>query len=315
MKPVYNVAIHPSGYITGALAHMGLSKRANSEKSKRQRGAGGLTNHGKHIVLDGAALLDKFYHGRLSLLTWTFPPEYCDRIKAKWPTLMRLLLKKLRYWLEKQGLPDHYLGVTELQKNGNPHVHLIFVGRKSRFGNWLMVPALLDKLLFEAVDEVCGGGCDRQRFASAGRVEAVRGHAGRYMAKYLSKGNVGIPKSNAEIFSGVTLSQVSVTDELNQTTASSKDNLSSSVTLLNGWHPSSWYFCDRQLRRAAARAVRRFQLRCNPRHIKHLVEGVFGGRFWEVVREEQIVGFAGFVLPNAIKFLTMYSASDPLYNA
>jgi hypothetical protein len=271
----YTVIVHPSGFVTGSL--LGLSSHPNSEKCDRApRGSKGLTGKGKLTILDACVILAKHYSGQLSFLTWTFPPEYCDQVKANWSRLVRLLLKKLQYWLKKFRLPEHYVGVTELQKNGNPHLHLVFVGRCSRYKGWLVTPSLLDKLLFEAVQEICPE-CDRARFATAGRVEPVRGEPGRYLAKYLSK-----PKLQIQ--------------------TESEPQSSDSV----GWFPPSWWFCSKDLRGAIARSLVKFRLKVSCWVTLHDLFAGAGGWFNLIVREEFAVGWIAFVLPNRVEWITTY---------
>jgi hypothetical protein len=267
----YNVIIHPSGFVTGSL--LGLSNHPNSEKIARApRGSKGLTSKGKLTILDACAILSRNFRGQLSFLTWTFPPEYCDQVKANWSRLVRLLLKKLQYWLAKFRLPQNYVGVTELQKNGNPHLHLVFVGRRLRSSNWLIQPSVLDKLLIEAVAEVCPEAeVEPSRFAAAGRVEPVRGDAGRYLGKYLSK-----PKQ-----------------------AESEHSDSAS------WFPSSWWFCDRNLRNAVANSLIMFRLKISCWAELHDLFTTAGGFFNLIVREDIAVGWLAFVPPNLVVWLTV----------
>ncbi|WP_448572359.1 rolling circle replication-associated protein [Trichothermofontia sp.] len=264
----YTVIVHPSGFVTGSL--LGLSRHPNSEKCERApRGSKGLTSKGKLTILDACAILSKYYPNCLSFLTWTFPPEYCDQVKANWSRLVRLLLKKLQYWLKKLRLPQHYVGVTELQKNGNPHLHLVFVGRRNRYQSWLVQPIVLDKLLFEAVQEICPE-CIRSRFSAAGRVEPVRGEAGGYLAKYLSK-----PKQ-AE----------------------------SAETDSAGWFPPSWWFCSQDLRGAVARSLVKLRLKVSCWATLHDLFVGAKGWFSLIVREELTVGWIAFVLPNRVEWIT-----------
>jgi hypothetical protein len=268
----YSVIVHPSGFCTGHL--LGLSGHPNSEKIARApRGSKGLTSKGKLTILDACAILSRHFLGQLSFLTWTFPPEYCDQVKVNWSRLVRLLLKKLQYWLAKFRLPQNYVGVTELQKNGNPHLHLVFVGRRSRSASWLITPSLLDKLLFEAVQEICPH-ADQTRFAAAGRVEPVRGDAGRYLSKYLSK-----PKIQPMV-----------------------EPQSSTV---GGWFPPSWWFCDRNLRNAVANSLIKFRFRVSCWAQLHDLFASVGGCFNLIVREEIPVGWLAFVPPNLVVWLTI----------
>jgi hypothetical protein len=270
----YTVSVHPSGFVTGSLSLLGLSGHPNSEKCDRvpdraPRGSKGLSGKGKLTILDACAILARQYPSRLSFLTWTFPPEYGDQVKANWSRLVRLLLKKLQYWLRKHRLPEHYVGVTELQKNGNPHLHLVFVGRRSRYKGWRMTPSLLDKLLFEAVEEICPG-CDRGRFESAGRVEAVREEASDCLGKYLTKGK-------------------------------QLENCDSA-----GWFPSSWWFCSQKLRQAVARSLVKFRVKVSDSdwaRLHDLFVGA-GGWFNLIIREGLAVGWVAFIHPSRVGWLT-----------
>lgn len=295
---VYTVTAHPSGYFCGGLS-MGLSKPGNLKKPKSPRGSNGLTNHGRLIVLDGCALLTRYYPNQLSFLTWTFPPEYVSQVKQNWAALVRLLLLKLVYWLKKLRLPTHYVGVTELQKNGNPHLHLVFVGRRSRSGSWLITPSLLDKILFEAVENFCVD-CDRTRFKSAGRVEPVRSDAGRYLAKYLSKGNHNKPLHRTPQNDLVIAASSESAGELHRC-----DGERTAQNSAVAWHPPTWYFCDRGLRKGIANSLVRFHLRVTCWATIHDLFSETGGYFNLVVREHIPVGFVAFTLPNLVEWLTV----------
>lgn len=82
-------------------------------------------------------------------------------------------------------VPDHFWFVVEPQKAGRPHWHFVFRCKARRGRGWLLGKGRLDRLIRSAFRTVTG--LDMPATA-AGNVQALRRDPGRYLSKYLRKG-------------------------------------------------------------------------------------------------------------------------------
>jgi hypothetical protein len=100
----------------------------------------------------------------------------------------------LKYWrkvlarlLERVGLPrEDLVVVLELQKRGAVHFHTVFVNHYRR-GRYVLSLGQLDKAWKQALTAVVPA-LKTADFSKSCRTERVRKSAGRYLAKYFSKG-------------------------------------------------------------------------------------------------------------------------------
>lgn len=185
-----------------AALRLGSSNPVNSEKARR--GLRGLTSRGKNLVREAAIGLEERYgKDRLTFWTVTLPhmsDEDYGEVCANWSRLCENLKKKVQYHLRENGLPTHFVMVTEMQEgrwkaHGVPawHIHAVFVGCHTP-GGWVITPELADKLWSEAVQEYCRDG---YLWRSASKLERVKKSVGRYLSKYLSKGTSVIEEVEA----------------------------------------------------------------------------------------------------------------------
>lgn len=186
---------------SGSAAAAGLGEACDfdaSQKVGRSRaGLGGLTSFGARAIEDLCALAQQDV-GLYGMWTVTLPPdaaEALDKIDlgcSRWvDTVRRRFGETHRRACARESarsgvpVPSLWWFVVEPQKNGRPHIHLIFRSKLRRGRTWLLGRGGLDKLISNSLRSVTGRTfhCGR-----AGRVETIRSSMGRYLSKYLKKG-------------------------------------------------------------------------------------------------------------------------------
>ena len=180
--------------------HMGLAVTSSETRpanpTKRQsapRGSRGLTSYAKRLLVGGVNLLEQ-RHGKSNLVfhSATLPS---DDPAIKIETLKRSK-EILKYWrkvlsrlLERHGLPhDDIVIVLELQERQAIHFHTVFVNRYWR-GRYTLSLEQLDHAWYQALTAIVPA-LKTADFSKSCRTERVKKSAGRYLAKYLSKGGV-----------------------------------------------------------------------------------------------------------------------------
>lgn len=190
-----DLAVSPLGLSDTIICHKG-GRKAGQKAAKR--GSKGITTHGKRRVRCACALLEEKYSKHcLSFLTATLPafatPADFAFICSMWSELVRKFIQELKRLLERRGFPTSMVWVTEIQEDryrdtGDvaPHLHLIMIGKKSRFSKvWAIskgeVRALWERILSNALDKPVT--CQ-----AATRVERPRKSLQGEFSSYLSKG-------------------------------------------------------------------------------------------------------------------------------
>jgi hypothetical protein len=177
---------------------MDLSNLSNSTKSSKvpraRRGLKGITGHGRLMVKDSAYWLQHEYgKERLAFWTVTIPPDCLNEdLISQWSKVVDNTLKKLKYHLSENGLPDYVVGVTEVQpkrylKNrGVPplHLHIVFVAGHQKYKP-LLHKDLLAKLWSDTVENFSGIPCPTDSVSS---VQFIKKDVVGYLGKYMSKG-------------------------------------------------------------------------------------------------------------------------------
>jgi hypothetical protein len=158
---------------------------------RRPRGSSGLTKYAKHLLVGAVNLLETDY-GKHNLVfhTATLPTDKSE-IKRE---ALRRSKQILQYWrkvlsrlLAKCGLSsDDIVIVLELQKRGAIHFHTVFVN-PYRHGKYAISLKQLDNAWRQALTAILPILKDAD-FKASCRTERVKKSAGRYLAKYLSKG-------------------------------------------------------------------------------------------------------------------------------
>ena len=158
---------------------------------RRPRGSSGLTKYAKRLLVGAVNLLETDY-GKHNLVfhTATLPS---DKPEIKFEAL-RKSKQILKYWrqvlsrlLSKFGLSgDDIVIVLELQKRGAIHFHTVFVNPR-RQGKYVLSLGQLDSAWRQALTAILPA-LKSVDFSKSCRTERVRKSAGRYLAKYLSKG-------------------------------------------------------------------------------------------------------------------------------
>jgi hypothetical protein len=155
------------------------------------RGIRGLTSYAKRLLVGAVNFLEQKYTKRnLVFHTATLP---CDDSAIKLEAL-RKSKQILKYWrkvlsrlLAKLGLScEDIVIVLEIQKRGAIHFHSIFPNFY-RNGRFVISLAQLDKAWKQALTAVLPA-LKTVDFSKSCKTERVKKSAGRYLAKYLSKG-------------------------------------------------------------------------------------------------------------------------------
>jgi len=155
------------------------------------RGSRGLTSYAKRLLVGGVNLLEQ-RHGKSNLVfhSATLPSDD--------PTIKIETLKRskeiLKYWrkvlsrlLERYGLPhDDIVIVLELQQRQAIHFHTVFVN-PCKWGRYTLSLETLDAAWRQALTAIFPV-LKTADFSKSCRTERVKKSAGRYLAKYLSKG-------------------------------------------------------------------------------------------------------------------------------
>lgn len=184
---------------------LGLSDATNSHrlpprsvKKRSKRGSKGITSLGKKMVKSGCFLLERDHSKNcLSFLTATLPAfataEDLKLICSIWSELVRQFVQELGRILERRGYCDDMVYITEIQEDRYvnrgevaPHLHLVMVGKKSRWQKGYAIEksevrSLWERLLsnFLGKPVTC---------ASATRVERPKKSLQGELGSYLSKG-------------------------------------------------------------------------------------------------------------------------------
>lgn len=179
--------------------YMGLSDATISHKPQKRakRGSKGITSNAKRTVASAIVLLERAHGlGNLSFVTLTVPTvtvEQSKLINSSWSEIVRQFIQQYTRRLSAAGLSTNYVHVTEIQEKRfhrwgivAPHLHLLTVGRKSRYSDWAVSKTEVMQLWSRAIAAVTGLNLD---CSFATRTEKPRESTKREMAKYLSKGS------------------------------------------------------------------------------------------------------------------------------
>lgn len=180
-------------------AALGLSIAPNSKRPPRY-GLNGLSPAGRKNVSRALALLEDDRR-LLSFWTVSLPTEALIALGQadRWPEFQDRVRKELARLLQRAGLPVRLVGVAELQPRRSratgipcPHLHVVFLGRRSPTARWALSPADLDGVIRAALASAgvpVPAGIDGQAFLkSAGNVQQVKKSVRAYLAKYMTKG-------------------------------------------------------------------------------------------------------------------------------
>lgn len=188
-------------WMTALGAPLDLAMLNNSHRDLEEvpikRGQKGMTSRGARMVRNCADALERFYGKEcISFATLTLPNmEYEEfwRVSSNWAEIIRRFYQKLTRALAKRGGSRSYVGVTELQpgrtdREGIPalHLHFIFVGRKTKSGNWLVHYSELRQWWKDVLEWCVGRDLDCTHVEN---VQEVRETTSGYLSKYMSKGS------------------------------------------------------------------------------------------------------------------------------
>lgn len=218
---------------------LGLSPPTNSHthtKPRSRRGLKGITAKQKRRIRNCAYLLsESSYRRTLALLTLTVPSLSDAAIAAinqNWAAILRVFLQWLQRRLMRAGLPGEYVSVTEIQEKRFQgtgqvplHLHVLFQGRATPFCQWVLNPIEVREAWLRSLSKFAG---EKLESKSCERIEMVRGNAGAYLAKYMSKGS--------EVISAV--KDAGLSEQLPKTwvniSASLKSRYASAIKVIDG---------------------------------------------------------------------------------
>lgn len=174
---------------------LGLVTVPNSTKTAEPPNrARGLTRLGARTLRQGAYLLEE-WHGKdcITFATATVPSvtdEELEYICTNWHEIVHRFVKRIRFELEKKGLPALVIHVTEIQvkraqNSGQevPHIHLAFQGRK-RKSTWAINPKKIEKWWKSALKLPYNS---ERTWRAICQLARVKKSVSRYLSKYLAK--------------------------------------------------------------------------------------------------------------------------------
>lgn len=174
----------------------GAESVANGSGALPARGLRGLTAHGARSVEDLCHLSaqDRYTYG---LWTVTIPRDAAallDRTPAGFQRFQDAIRRRFSEALRRAAkreqartgipIPPYWWFVVEPQKDGTPHIHMVFRSKSRRGRTWLLRKGSLDRLIRNCLRVVTGA---THRVNAAGNVQALRTNPGRYLSKYLRK--------------------------------------------------------------------------------------------------------------------------------
>lgn len=179
---------------------LGLSLPTNSHthpKPRSKRGSKGINSKQKRRVRNFAWLIqDVAFRRTLSLLTLTVPSlsdEEIAAINKNWAEVVRVFCQWLQRRLVASELSGEYVSVTEIQEkrfraSGQValHLHVLFQGRRTAFDPWALNPIEVREAWLRSLSKFTDKNLESK---SCERLEMVKGNAGAYLAKYMSKGS------------------------------------------------------------------------------------------------------------------------------
>jgi CRP-like cAMP-binding protein len=156
----------------------------------------GLQPSAKAQIGDTLSLMEDYIRTP-ALWTVTLPDEDYELLRENggWPVFQRAVADLLARHLRAAGDPALVLAVVELglkrtTRTGRPmpHIHVVCSGwgKREPSGEWLLRPAVMDRLVADACR--AAGLPDRER-AAGSRLEAIRKSVRAYLSPYLKKGS------------------------------------------------------------------------------------------------------------------------------
>ena len=175
---------------------IGSSSPAISRK-RGKRGCRGISAKSADSIKYWVGQLERKYgRKRLSFLTLTVPDfqgNLRGQLQEAWAEIVHRMVDELKRILRRVGAPtDAVFGCTEIQIKRSerdgwnvPHLHLVFVGRKSIRGNWFISAPSVRRLWKRVVCNQLP--VDSYDFGASENLQQVKRSAARYLGKYLSK--------------------------------------------------------------------------------------------------------------------------------
>lgn len=166
-------------------------------------GLHGMPVQARKKVRSSAFLIQQRYgHRRLSFLTLTVPAlpsvEQERLLSSRWHDATRYFLRRLKQLLRQAGLPPFVVGVTEIQTKRYAstgqfalHMHLVFVGRQSRYEGWKIHCHEFRSAWKEVLEIILGHSIYSEALEN---VQGVRKSAEGYLGKYMSKSQNEVEK-------------------------------------------------------------------------------------------------------------------------
>lgn len=218
-------SMQPNGEVTLGLSLAPIShKRSKTLTVPRSRkGSKGITSDQKQRLRATAYLLAaRSPQKTLSFLTLTMPSLSASEmalVNKHWANIVRTFLQWLKRRLRAFGLPGNYVSVSEIQEKRfletgqlPLHLHIMFRGRKSQYTHWVLSPTEIRNEWLKLLSDVVGRKLESKAVEN---IQMVRGNAGAYIAKYMSKGSKVIQEvKKAGLEGQLPTSWLNITDPL-----------------------------------------------------------------------------------------------------
>lgn len=182
---------------------LGLSSVANSTANahnptktvRARRGSHGISSKSRQQIKDSATLIEERYgKERLAFITYTIPDRLVPEIHQNWTKIIHNLRRRFIRALQKAGLPEDLIMVTEyqegrLERTGQAvlHLHIVFVGRFKK-QHWEYSCEYYKQHWRECCNEYCSERGRKAEWLASTRVEGIKKSCASYLSKYLSKG-------------------------------------------------------------------------------------------------------------------------------
>lgn len=172
---------------------------SNSKKEpvRARKGSRGMSGKARRKVKGSVYLLEERYgRDNLSFLTLTLPGLSSEGLRAlcaNWGPIVHRFKAWLNSRLKSHGLEGRYVYCTEVQekrleRTGDIalHLHMVFVGRKTRYQPWVVTPNEIREAWRRALQAHVEGLTDDSPLVV--NIQRVEKTVVSYLGKYLSKG-------------------------------------------------------------------------------------------------------------------------------
>jgi len=180
----------------GILSPLGLSKVPNPHRAVRPK-KNFVSVHGKNQIEQGSYIM-KMRKVRCGFYTFTVPtflPSAYPLVFEQWGEVVRVFMQRLKRHLQRAGVPDYRIWVSEFQSKRSltvgcpvPHLHVIMPCYFPNSREFIFPAHCLRLLWKETFQSVLGESVFGADWGASIDCQVVRKDVGSYLNKYLSKG-------------------------------------------------------------------------------------------------------------------------------